>query len=288
VIVILAGYILNSLGPTIFKTKQAVDQFGKEIEKQNAETDVENLLKKIKNDQDLSGLNLSGLDLTGYDLSGKNLSNVKFNQSDLTDVDFTNSNLYGASFESALIFNTNFSNMDLTNTSGIVNVRESNFHGANLSGLKLQGMFLLNDFTDADLSGITSSKDYHVTGIKLDLSRNDFTNADLSDSYLFGGKGSGDNRRCVDLGNAGKYYGIIWFNDFTNADLSGTTLDCYDMKGNIFTNANLENILLIGKLKNIDDSRNIICDIPQLKQVIDGGWCLECSAKDYVCQVNFK
>ena len=44
----MAGYVLNSLGPTIFQAKKAVDQFGKEIEQQNKNTEKQNLLDKIK------------------------------------------------------------------------------------------------------------------------------------------------------------------------------------------------------------------------------------------------
>jgi len=236
---ILAGYALNSLGYTIFKTKQVVEQFGNEIEQQNKKTEKENLLNKIRTERNLSGWDLSGLNLKGYDLSGKNLSNVKFIQSDLTDVDFTNSNLNGANFERAKIYNADFSNMDLRNTIGFSGAMYSNFHGANLSGFTGILRVVHSDFTNADLSGIKISRS--------SFSNNDFRNADLSDGLWLGGNLEGTIPKgyysnCSGIGNPSPMK--FQNNDLTNADLSGTRFECYTMGSNTFSNTNFKNTVL--------------------------------------------
>jgi uncharacterized protein YjbI with pentapeptide repeats len=244
VIIILAGYVLNSLGPTIFQAKKAVDQFGKDVENQNKLNDEENFLKKIRSEQNLSGWDLSGLNLKGYDLSGKNLSNVKFIDSDLTDVDFTNSNLNGANFARAKIYNTDFSNMDLRNIIGFEPRISpvfwySNFHGANLSGFTGILRAVHSDFTNADLSGIKISRS--------SFSNNDFTNADLSNGLWLGGNLEGTIHKnyysnCSGVGNESPMK--FQSNDLTNADLSGSRFECYTMGSNTFSNTNFKNTVL--------------------------------------------
>ena len=170
-IIILAGYVLTSLGPTIFKANQAVEQIGKDVENYNTKINLENLLKKIKNEQDLSDMHLKNLDLSGYDFSGKNLSNTHFDDSNLVNTDFTNANLNGVVFSPECtgkswtgktgicerdplhLGGADFSNADLRNTTfkgkfGGVNFEGANFSGSNIEQLECGGC----NFSNADLS----------------------------------------------------------------------------------------------------------------------------------------
>ena len=203
VIIILAGYVLNSLGPTIFQAKKAVDQFGNEIEQQNRVTEKNNLLDKIKNERNLSGLDLRNLNLQGYDFSGKILDNTNWGH-------YVQ---YGSALQTpgANIDGADFSNTDLRKVKHFESCQGCNFRGANLSGMTLDGFrFIDSDFTNADLSGMT----IHLAS----FSRNDFTNADLSNSYI--------SAKC-------SFPGTVKDNDFTNADLRGMELKCLRIGYNI-------------------------------------------------------
>ncbi len=196
---ILAGYALNSLGYTIFKTKQVVEQFGNEIEQQNRVTEKNNLLDKIKNERNLSGLDLTNLNLQGYDFSGKNLDNTNWGHYVA----------YGSSLMTpgANIDGADFSNTDLRKVKHFESCNGCNFRGADFSGSDFDGFnFLNSDFTNADLSGMT----IHLAS----FIRNDFTNADLSNSFITGAS----PHSC--------FPGAVRDNDFTNADLSGIELKC--------------------------------------------------------------
>jgi hypothetical protein len=174
VIVILAGYVLNSLGPTIFKTKQVVEQFGNEIEQQNKKIEKENLLNKIKTSRDLSGLSISGLDLSGYDFSGKNLSNVNFDlTTNVFNADFRNTNLSGTVFETH-VSNADFTNTDLRKTSFLAKNKNVNFEGSNFSGNKMKLLECKGcNFSNSNLS-------YTVIERAV-FNGSDFTNADVKD-----------------------------------------------------------------------------------------------------------
>ena len=182
-IIILAGYVLNSLGPTIFQAKKAVDQFGNEIEQQNRVTEKNNLLDEIKNERNLSGLDLRNLNLQGYDFSGKILDNTNWGH-------YVQ---YGSALQTpgANIDGADFSNTDLRKVKHFESCQGCNFRGADLSGMTI-----------------------HLAS----FSRNDFTNADLSNSYI--------SAKC-------SFPGTVKNNDFTNADLRGMELKCLRIGYNI-------------------------------------------------------
>jgi uncharacterized protein YjbI with pentapeptide repeats len=204
VIAILAGYVLNSLGPTIFKTKQVVEQIGKDVEKQNKKTEKENLLNKIKTSRDLSGLNFAGLDLRGYDFSGKNLDNTSWGQfKESRTVQMIDGIYKGA----ADIRGADFSNTDLRTIKLFTNCHNCDFSGANLSGMTFdKSSFMYSDFTNANLSGTKFNFAF--------FERNDFTNANLSNLEF----------NSCNMYSGSKFH-ISW-NDFTNANLNGMEIKC--------------------------------------------------------------
>jgi hypothetical protein len=172
VIIILAGYVLNSLGPTIFQAKKAVDQFGNEIEQQNKKTEKENLLNKIKTSRNLSGLTISGLDLSGFDFSGKNLSNARFDSTNLSGADFRNTNLSGTIFNN-YISGADFSNTDLRKTTFLVRMENVNFEGANFSGNNMKLLECKScNFSNSNLSytvierAVFNGSDFFNVGVK--------------------------------------------------------------------------------------------------------------------------
>ena len=221
-IIILAGYVLNSLGPTIFQAKKAVDQFGKEIEQQNKNTEKQNLLDKIKTSRNLSGLTISGLDLSGFDFSGKNLSNVSFDSTNLFGADFRNTNLSGTIFNN-YINGADFSNTDLRKTTFLKGMQNVNFEGANFSGNNMKLLACRDcNFSNSNLSYTVIERaefygsDFSNTSVKdirIDVLYHDKTQIPRNPSSFFNAlieSGQYKTGMCEYQSQSGGGSGLLW------------------------------------------------------------------------------
>lgn len=223
---------------------------------------------------DLSGLKMSGVDfneaiLTGVclrqsDLSAANLTGANLEETDfsgailrgasLTEADFSRADLSQADLSDALMVDTIFEKASLINAVlNRVSAKDANFTGANLSGASLEEAHLQGCvFSKSTLNG-TNFQSAHLreasvegaSGIRVDM-----TNADLaklrasgecnfSQGIFRGVSGPESTWGNANLCEADFSYSKMEGADFSDANLESANLVAADLKFSKFTKANL-------------------------------------------------
>jgi uncharacterized protein YjbI with pentapeptide repeats len=126
----------------------------------------------LHTEQNLRGVDVSGLDLSNIKLAGLDMRDVDFHDCDLTGARFAGLDMRGCNFSNAKLDNANLAGADLrgANLRGAtmvkakiagVNLKEADFTGANLDNSILIGVDVAGaDFTDVTTTGARATADW--------------------------------------------------------------------------------------------------------------------------------
>lgn len=236
-------------------------------------------------EENLQGLDLSGLDIHKVNLQSailarvcfknSNLAGATFSESDLSNADLTGANLQGANLKDADLTGANLSGADLTDSL----LDDAIFEKANMLGTILDGVSATSaNFSEANLKQAKFGKSTlkEASFSKAILDQADFQGADLSAASVDGASGKEVNMTEANLtelrasGGCDFSHGIftkaegresIWENailthadftytkmegaDFTSADLTLANLYAANMKFARFTKTNLQEAKLV-------------------------------------------
>ncbi len=94
----------------------------------------EDIIKKVKEGFDFTGMDIKGLDLSGADLSNGKFERVNFRYTDLREANLQNANLRGAILRHVVLVKANLSGADLSKA----DLTHADLRGANLLNAKLK------------------------------------------------------------------------------------------------------------------------------------------------------
>lgn len=95
----------------------------------------EEVIKKVKEGFDFTGMDIKGLDLSGADLSNGKFQKVNFRYTDLREANLQNADLKGAILRHVVLIKANLSGADLSKA----DLTHADLRGANLVNAKLKG-----------------------------------------------------------------------------------------------------------------------------------------------------
>ena len=216
VVIVPNTHIPIGLGPIYDIPSTVTNQINDKVEEHNDEVDRKEFLNSLKK-QNLSNLDLSEKNIEGYDFSGKNLSDTNFEYANLEGSDFRGANLSDTNFESANLRGSDFSNTDIRKVESFRNTKMSliNFQGSNFSGMTIFDRCGGCDFSNANMQNIG------ISGGKIigsDFSNTNLSGAKLSYVYIHEGDFSNTNLKNSILTD------VLFNTDISDIDLSGAKL----------------------------------------------------------------
>ncbi|MDC1057562.1 pentapeptide repeat-containing protein [Nitrosopumilus sp.] len=227
VVIVPNTHIPIGLGPIYDIPSTVTNQINDKVEEHNDEVDRKEFLNSLKK-QNLSNLDLSEKNIEGHDFSGKNLSDTNFEYANLEGSDFRGANLSDTNFESANLEGSDFRGANLSDT---------NFESANLRG---------SDFSNTDIRKVESFRNTKMSLIN-------FQGSNFSGMTIFDRCGGCDFSN-ANMRNIGISGGKIIGSDFSNTNLSGAKLSYVYIHEGDFSNTNLKNSILTDVLFNTDIS----------------------------------
>ena len=216
VVIVPNTHIPIGLGPIYDIPSTVTNQINDKVEEHNDEVDRKEFLNSLKK-QNLSNLDLSEKNIEGYDFSGENLSDTNFEYANLEGSDFRGANLSDTNFESANLRGSDFSNTDIRKVESFRNTKMSliNFQGSNFSGMTIFDRCGGCDFSNANMRNIG------ISGGKIigsDFSNTNLSGAKLSYVYIHEGDFSNTNLKNSILTD------VLFNTDISDIDLSGAKL----------------------------------------------------------------
>ena len=216
IVIVPNTHIPIGLGPIYDIPSTVTNQINDKVEEHNDEVDRKEFLNSLKK-QNLSNLDLSEKNIEGYDFSGKNLSDTNFEYANLEGSDFRGANLSDTNFESANLRGSDFSNTDIRKVESFRNTKMSliNFQGSNFSGMTIFDRCGGCDFSNANMQNIG------ISGGKIigsDFSNTNLSGAKLSYVYIHEGDFSNTNLKNSILTD------VLFNTDISDIDLSGAKL----------------------------------------------------------------
>lgn len=208
----------------------------------------EEVLRRLRNQEDLrradlSGLDLSGVNFDGADLTRAELEGAKLDRAKLCGAKLTNASLRNASLERANLTEANLERADLSgarlpgSTLDGASLRRANLNEADLSGASLRGARL----SQAELTGanLSSAKLNHAELDDAELERADLGTADLSAADLENANLTLANLIGTNFKGASLVDANLTRAQATRADFSNATLLRATFSGAVLTHASL-------------------------------------------------
>lgn len=216
--------------------------------KKITQEEVDNILNN-EPDCDLSNLDVGYLNFSGKDLTHCKMVNISFFGADLRGANLSGADLQRAYLNLARLEETNFTGANLSMATIFQPIfGNTNFHKANLRGVRLIGTLGKVDMSGADVSDADLGLDVGnqpMGQMKFDSTGGNFENTNFENTNLNIASFKFANLRGANLKNTNLNRAELIQADLTGADLTGADLNDAEVN-----NAEFKDVVGLDKVKN--------------------------------------